>query len=109
MELDKPVVVGHSMGAQYTQVFAANYPHLLRGLNLEDPPWFNPTVRRPRHRREGWREQFEAYKALSLEEGIAACDAEYPNWEAGTCELWIRAKLELNFNVFSGTMQNTVS
>ncbi|MBN1873252.1 MAG: alpha/beta hydrolase [Anaerolineae bacterium] len=100
--LDKPVVAGHSMGAQYTQVFAAKYPHLLRGLILEDPPWMDPKASPPRHDRKGWQEQFEAFKKQSLEEGIAACETEHPNWEAGTCALFFRAKLELNFNVFKG-------
>jgi pimeloyl-ACP methyl ester carboxylesterase len=106
MDLDKPVVAGHSMGAQYTQVFAAKYPHLLRGLILEDPPWFIPKPGIPAHRPKGWKEQYQAYKEHSWEEGIAACKEEYPNWEAGTYELFFRAKLELNFNVFKGSMMS---
>jgi pimeloyl-ACP methyl ester carboxylesterase len=104
--LETPVVAGHSMGAQYTQVFAATYPHLLRGLILEDPPWFDPNGERPRHRSKGWREGFEAYKERSLEEGIADCEATYPNWEPGTCELFFRAKLDLSMHVFEGTAQD---
>jgi N-formylmaleamate deformylase len=101
--LEKPAVAGHSMGAQYTQSFAAKHPHLLRGLILEDPPWVDPKAGPPRHRGKGWKEMFQAFKEQSLEEGIAACEAEHPNWEAGTCELFFRAKLELNFNVFTGS------
>lgn len=109
MGLDKPVIAGHSMGAQYTQLFAAKYGQLLAGLILEDPPWFSPRAGTPRHRRAGWREQFQAFKEQSLEEGIAACEAEHPNWEAGTCELFIRAKLELNFNVFEGSASDVAT
>lgn len=36
--LDKPVVGGHSMGADTAVTLAANYPNLVRGIFLEDPP-----------------------------------------------------------------------
>jgi N-formylmaleamate deformylase len=103
MGLDKPVVAGHSMGARYAQLFAAQYPHLLRGLILEDPPWRELAEERARRTRPGRMEMFRAYKEQSLEEGIAACEAEHPNWEAGTCEWFFRAKQALNLNMITGT------
>lgn len=36
--LDRPVVGGHSMGADAALHLAAGYPDLIRGLFLEDPP-----------------------------------------------------------------------
>ena len=38
LALDRPVVGGHSMGADTTIHLATNYPELVRGLFLEDPP-----------------------------------------------------------------------
>jgi N-formylmaleamate deformylase len=40
--LDRPIVGGHSMGADASLHLAANYPALTRGVFLEDPPIFQP-------------------------------------------------------------------
>jgi pimeloyl-ACP methyl ester carboxylesterase len=42
LKLDRPVVGGHSMGADASMHFAANYPGLTRGIFLEDPPIILP-------------------------------------------------------------------
>ena len=42
LKLDRPVVGGHSMGADTSLHLAANYPHLTRGIFLEDPPIILP-------------------------------------------------------------------
>jgi N-formylmaleamate deformylase len=109
MGLDKPVVAGHSMGARYAQFFAAKHPHLLRGLILEDPPWRDPAEERALRSRRERMEMFQAFKGQSLEDGIAACEAEHPNWEAGTCEWFFRAKQALNLNHFTRTAPDVMT
>jgi N-formylmaleamate deformylase len=42
LRLDRPVLVGHSMGAMACAQAVARYPDLARALVLEDPPWFMP-------------------------------------------------------------------
>jgi pimeloyl-ACP methyl ester carboxylesterase len=42
LKLDRPVIGGHSMGADTCMHLAANYPGLTRGVFLEDPPIFLP-------------------------------------------------------------------
>jgi N-formylmaleamate deformylase len=42
LKLDRPVIGGHSMGADTCLHLAANYPDLARGIFLEDPPIFLP-------------------------------------------------------------------
>ena len=42
LKLDRPVVGGHSMGADSSINLAANHPALVRGVFLEDPPIFLP-------------------------------------------------------------------
>jgi N-formylmaleamate deformylase len=42
LRLDRPVVIGHSMGAMVSSQAVARYPDLARALVLEDPPWFTP-------------------------------------------------------------------
>ncbi len=39
LNLIKPVVLGHSLGANVAIEFARQNPGLLRGIILEDPPW----------------------------------------------------------------------
>jgi N-formylmaleamate deformylase len=42
LELDRPVIGGHSMGADTCMHLAAGYPQLTRAIFLEDPPIFLP-------------------------------------------------------------------
>lgn len=42
LKLDRPVVGGHSMGADASLCLAADYPELTRGIFLEDPPIILP-------------------------------------------------------------------
>jgi N-formylmaleamate deformylase len=42
LKLDHPVVGGHSMGGDTSMHLAAEYPHLTRGIFLEDPPIILP-------------------------------------------------------------------
>jgi N-formylmaleamate deformylase len=42
LKLERPVVGGHSMGADTSLHLAANFPDLARGVFLEDPPIFTP-------------------------------------------------------------------
>ena len=42
LRLERPVVGGHSMGADTAEHLAARYPNLTRGIFLEDPPILLP-------------------------------------------------------------------
>jgi N-formylmaleamate deformylase len=42
LKLDRPIVGGHSLGADTSMNFAAEYPGLTRGIFLEDPPIILP-------------------------------------------------------------------
>ncbi|MHB1356376.1 MAG: alpha/beta fold hydrolase [Anaerolineae bacterium] len=59
LHLERPAVLGHSMGAQTVAVFAGSYPALLICAVLEDPPWIEPeeAVRRGRVRDAAWLER----------------------------------------------------
>jgi pimeloyl-ACP methyl ester carboxylesterase len=41
--LDRPAMIGHSMGGSTIAKFAAEYPQHTRSVVLEDPAWFEPT------------------------------------------------------------------
>lgn len=59
LHLERPAVLGHSMGAQTVAAFAGYYPALLSCALLEDPPWMEPeeAVRRGRVRDAAWLER----------------------------------------------------
>jgi N-formylmaleamate deformylase len=42
LKLDRPVVGGHSMGAETSMHLAASHPEMVRGIFLEDPPIILP-------------------------------------------------------------------
>lgn len=44
LELDKPVLLGHSMGGMTAAVIASQQPRLLRGLILVDPTFLTPQL-----------------------------------------------------------------
>jgi N-formylmaleamate deformylase len=59
LHLERPALLGHSMGAQTVAVFANLYPSLLHCALLEDPPWMeaDEALRRGRVRDAAWLER----------------------------------------------------
>lgn len=87
LDLDRPIVVGHSMGAVTASWLAAEFPDLVGAIILEDPPWSwpKPPEQAALHRRqayENWYTRLEARKKLSKEESIARGWRERPLWSA---------------------------
>jgi pimeloyl-ACP methyl ester carboxylesterase len=104
LDLEKPILIGHSMGAATTSVTAANYPHLVRCAILEDPPW------RPAHAQAAaeeravmmkeWRDDIVVKKSQSREQVMALCRADRPTWSEIEYGPWADAKLQVSLNVF---------
>jgi N-formylmaleamate deformylase len=100
LALEQPVLIGHSMGASNIALAAAKYPHLMRGIILEDPPWFAEfPVKERELRLEPWRQENIEQKSKSLEEIIASGMAEHPRWAAEEWNAWAEAKLQVNPDV----------
>ena len=78
LELDRPAVFGHSMGAFTAMLLAANHPELARAIVLEDPPLFDG----PRDEREVEESAREAIrtKSLSAQELEASLIRNNPTW-----------------------------
>lgn len=111
LNLGKPALMGHSMGAATTATTTALYPDLVAAAILEDPPWFGPDSERatasPKER-EAWSrarlERIQRFKAMTLaqviQEGHAA--HEHPTWDKIEFEPWAQAKQQMSLNVLSG-------
>lgn len=100
--LEKPLVLGHSMGAATALALAGTYPDLPKAILLEDPPPFWSPDRAPmtggaRRRFGGW---IVEIKRKTAEEMIAAQKAQ-STWSDAELGPWADAKLRLSFNVLT--------
>jgi N-formylmaleamate deformylase len=102
LDLEKPALVGHSMGAFTAATLAANYPGTLSCMVLEDPPWQkvdSAATGERVARRAQWRETILQRKKLSHEELVAAGKEQSPLWTDAEFEAWSEAKHQVNPNV----------
>lgn len=94
--LEKPALIGHSMGGGTGAQLAASYPTLLRGAVLEDPPWRpQGTMTSPEERHahaDQWRNDVLANQSRSLETLIAGVKQRSPLWSAAEIDQWAPAK-----------------
>ena len=96
--LQKPVLIGHSMGAGAAAVAAATYPDKVGGLVLEDPPWRATEVNEA-ERAAGaaaWRAAMAANKDKTVEELIALCRQQHPNWDETELRPWAESKQQVS-------------
>ena len=104
--LNRPVVGGHSMGANTTAVMAARYPDIARALLLEDPPWFapKPPDPEPNEEQEPPRNDFEVWltvlKEKPCDEIIAETRPQQPLWPDIEWQPWAESKVQLDLNIF---------
>lgn len=97
--LDRPVLLGHSMGGLTAALVAAAAPERLRGAILEDPAFISPEAWASPVLRE-WRAQHAVALGWSDAELIASGRAEHPNWPDDVFPTWARAKLETSLKAF---------
>jgi N-formylmaleamate deformylase len=102
LKLDKPALMGHSMGASTTAMTAVLYPELARCIILEDPAWFNEG-KMPNGRKaemEKRRSEIFSYKSRTIEDIAESGRRISPSWEEIEFGPWAEAKKQLNPNVF---------
>jgi N-formylmaleamate deformylase len=110
--IDRPALIGHSMGAATAAGVAAEASDRLRGIVLEDPPWRDepPTPIAENSATAGagsravlggpeWAEWNRAFKSLSPEARRAQATKERPNWPEIDTMYWADAKAQLNLDV----------
>jgi len=103
LNLSKPVVMGHSMGAATAAVLAESYPDWVSGVVLEDPPWHDPQKINPEQQAmfaQGFRKMIEDFKNKTLEEVIASGKQNNPNWDESEFIPWAKAKQLMGLQAF---------
>jgi pimeloyl-ACP methyl ester carboxylesterase len=100
LELDRPVIMGHSMGGADAAVLLAEYPDLVSAAVLEDPAWEWPGVEEQADaaRRElytAWRATAEARSGQSAASIITQGKLDHANWAVEEFDDWAEAKLQV--------------
>jgi len=91
--LERPAVIGHSMGGSTASVAAAEHPGLFRCLVLEDPVWPDPSrAWDPASLIASWRANLLENQATPREALIAKQREAAPGWADEDYELWADSK-----------------
>jgi pimeloyl-ACP methyl ester carboxylesterase len=101
LRLQRPAVLGHSMGAATALVLAGTRPDLVGAILLEDPPawWAASSDPGADAVRWAWMQAMLIdLKRKTRQELIAAQRAESPAWSEAELEPWAEAKLRFSFN-----------
>ncbi len=110
LELESPVIMGHSMGAATALTLAGLYPQLPRAILLEDPParWrtATPPTAENKPADNGWQDNMRSWirdlQSQTREELIEKQRSATPSWSELEVELWADAHLRLSPNVVNG-------
>jgi len=105
LELKKPILLGHSMGAVTTLVMAGFYPDLPGAIMLEDPPdWWMPAKQITPEVAERFATGLKwmtDLKSKPRQQIIAEQRAAAPGWSEAELEPWVDSKLRFNPQVLS--------
>jgi N-formylmaleamate deformylase len=103
LDLERPALLGHSMGGEVAPVLAGAYPDLLGAIILEDPgPWWTgwPATEEEQVFLAAERERYEQYASLSREALLADRRQRRPDWTEAEREVWVDAKLRASPHAF---------
>ena len=97
LKLEKPILMGHSMGSASVAWFSAKYPDVPRAVILEDPALVRPaapataTAATPPSV-DDRRAQVLARNNMSEAALVADCMKNSPKWGQAECETWAPSK-----------------
>ena len=93
LKLERPILMGHSMGSASVAQFAARYPDVPRAVILEDPALVRPaTPATPATGLEQRQATILARNNMSDQELVAGCMKNSPKWGQSECEFWAPSK-----------------
>ena len=100
LELDKPILLGHSMGASMVADLAARYPDCTSRIILEDPPWTKyqgpPQEADLEARRTGFRKYLSSLQSSSIEDLMEFGKKQNPNWHSDDLPAWAASKKQVS-------------
>lgn len=105
LELEKPILMGHSMGARTVACTIAKYPDIARAAILEDPGFHRRTQSQPsqedmKFQADQRRAEILRRKSMTRQQLIELARTEvHPGWRQEEYEPWADSKLQLSPNV----------
>lgn len=103
LELQKPAVIGHSMGAVVATILADRHPDDVSRLVLEDPAWYprdeDITQEEINEHAREWAEAIANRKTQSVEAIIEKIRLDHPTWDAEEIATLAQAKLQVTPHV----------
>jgi pimeloyl-ACP methyl ester carboxylesterase len=105
LKLQRPAVLGHSMGGFTALILAATHPELIGCLLLEDPPLAPPPTPEMEAARgtgmQQWADNLRRMQGQTLEELMAAEHGRSPRWSPAELRPWAESKQRLDLDVFA--------
>jgi N-formylmaleamate deformylase len=107
LDIRKPLIMGHSMGAGTASSIAAERPDLPRAIILEDPAWRTPETtafesdEAKAKQREEFMRSLTGYGKRTREELIAECRQANPRWSEAEIIPWAESKLHFDPALFT--------
>lgn len=101
MKIEKPILMGHSMGAATVMRIGATYPDLAKAVIMLDPGLGLPGTGRPPASQQSQADAIKAALARNntpYEDLVAQCRKGTPLWSQLDCEYWAVSK-----RIFHGT------
>jgi pimeloyl-ACP methyl ester carboxylesterase len=94
LKLERPILMGHSMGSASVAHFAAKYPDVPRAVILEDPGLVRPAApaTSPQSTVEERRANILARNNTPEATLVAGCMKNSPKWGQSECEFWAPSK-----------------
>jgi pimeloyl-ACP methyl ester carboxylesterase len=101
LDLGKPAIFGHSMGAGTAAAFAAKFPDKLSALVLEDPPWseVQPDSKTRKTMLQQWKKRNAEAQQKTVKDLIKLKKKESPKWEEAILSEWAQAKLDFDLSL----------
>ena len=98
--IEKPILIGHSMGSGTVALAGATYPDLPRAIIMEDPALAELLKYLTEVNIPGWKKLIEADKAMGKQKLMKlARSKRHPGWSDFEYDHWAEAKLLVSSNV----------
>ncbi|MEA3326221.1 MAG: alpha/beta hydrolase [Chloroflexota bacterium] len=108
LKLNKPSILGHSMGAATVAAFAASHPEIPSTVVLEDPPWTDQKVSKAAMKltMQEWKQRNLKNKQKTVKELVKLKKKKSPNWEEAILEEWAQSKHDIDPEFFDHFPEN---
>jgi N-formylmaleamate deformylase len=112
LSLDRPVVIGHSMGGSTIGRAIVKQPGFCRGAIFEDPAWWERPpaateaeeqqhIEIGRSRNAAWQSSIASLQAGTWDDGLALRRSEEPKWSDSDLSLSLAARFEVELDLFT--------